>query len=127
MDCTSASEADCVLEDGELVQWPNDRNPMCFIRPILPTQPGSSAAEARLGTMKIAHVRELGAPAGTPWRLAAAVDAGHAPVRWLDLEPVRRSQAKADPRLAHNSALHRQPPTTLDAWHAACGSPPWAS
>jgi fumarylacetoacetate (FAA) hydrolase len=65
--------------------------------------------------MKIAHVREVGAPAGSDWRLAAALDAGDAPSRWLDLEPVRRSQVQADPRLAHNSALHRQPLTTLDA------------
>ena len=71
--------------------------------------------DARLGTMKIAHVREGGAPAGTPWRLVAALDAGDAPARWLDLEPVRRSQVQADPRLAHNSTLHRQPLTTLDA------------
>jgi fumarylacetoacetate (FAA) hydrolase len=67
--------------------------------------------------MKIAHVRETASPIGTPWRLAAAVDVGGAgaPARWLDLEPVRRSQVQADPRLAHNSALHRQPLTTLDA------------
>jgi fumarylacetoacetate (FAA) hydrolase len=65
--------------------------------------------------MKIAHVREAGAPAGTPWRLAGALDAGDAPQRWLDLEPIRRSQVQGDPRLAHNSALHRQPLTTLDA------------
>jgi fumarylacetoacetate (FAA) hydrolase len=65
--------------------------------------------------MKIAHVRETTAPSGTPWRLAAALDAGDAPVKWLDLEPIRRSQVQADPRLAHNSALHRQPLTTLDA------------
>lgn len=64
--------------------------------------------------MKIAHVREATAPSGTPWRLAAALDAGDAPARWLDLEPVRRGQVQADPRLAHNSALHRQPLTTLD-------------
>ena len=65
--------------------------------------------------MKIAHVREVGAPAGTAWRIAAALDSGPAPQRWLDLEPIRRSQVQADPRLAHNSALHRQPLTTLDA------------
>jgi fumarylacetoacetate (FAA) hydrolase len=65
--------------------------------------------------MKIAHVREAHAPAGTPWRLAAAVGAGDAPQRWLDLEPIRHSQVQADPRLAHNSTLHRQPLTTLDA------------
>jgi hypothetical protein len=33
--------------------------------------------------MKIAHVRERSAPAGTPWRLAAARDADA--TRWLDL------------------------------------------
>ena len=65
--------------------------------------------------MKIAHVREVGAPSGTLWRLAAALDAGDAPARWLDLEPIRRGQVQEDPRLAHNSALHRQPLTTLDA------------
>ena len=65
--------------------------------------------------MKIAHVRETDAPIGTPWRLAAASDGGDAPKRWLDLEPVRRAQVQADPRLAHNSVLHRQPLTTLDA------------
>jgi fumarylacetoacetate (FAA) hydrolase len=68
--------------------------------------------------MKIAHVREAGAPAGTPWRLAAASDAevtGDAPARWLDLEPIRRGQVQGDPRLTHNSTLHRQPLTTLDA------------
>jgi fumarylacetoacetate (FAA) hydrolase len=71
--------------------------------------------DARLGTMKIAHVRQTDAPAGTPWRLAAASEKGDAPQRWLDLEPVRRLQVQADPRLAHNSVLHRQPLTTLDA------------
>ena len=65
--------------------------------------------------MKIAHVRETAAPSGALWRLAAALDAGDAPARWLDLEPIRWSQVQADPRLAHNSALHRQPLTTLDA------------
>jgi fumarylacetoacetate (FAA) hydrolase len=65
--------------------------------------------------MKIAHVRETDAPAGTPWRLAAALDPGEQPRRWLDLEPIRRSQVQADRRLAHNSTLHRQPLTTLDA------------
>ncbi len=64
--------------------------------------------------MKIAHVRETHAPSGTPWRLAAALDEGDHPARWLDLEAARRDQAAADPRLAHNSALFRQPLTTLD-------------
>jgi fumarylacetoacetate (FAA) hydrolase len=64
--------------------------------------------------MKIAHVRETDAPAGTPWRLAAAVGTGDPPREWLDLEAVRRAQVEADPRLAHNSALFRQPLTTVD-------------
>jgi fumarylacetoacetate (FAA) hydrolase len=64
--------------------------------------------------MKIAHVRETDAPAGTPWRLAAALDAGDAPGHWLDVEPARRAQVEADPRLAHNSGLYRLPLTTLD-------------
>lgn len=64
--------------------------------------------------MKIAHVRETDAPAGTPWRLAAAADAGDAPQRWLDLEAARRTMVAADERLAHNSWLFRQPITTLD-------------
>ena len=115
MDWSSASDADRVLEDGASVQWPNDRNPMRFTCPILPTDQGRPTTNARLGTMKIAHIHEAGAPAGTPWRLAAALDAGEAPARWLDLEPVRRGQVQADPRLAHNSVLHRQPLTTLDA------------
>ncbi len=64
--------------------------------------------------MKIAHVRDRHGPAGAPWRLAAALDAGEAPARWLDLEVGRRRAVAADPRLAHNSALHRLPVGTLD-------------
>jgi len=64
--------------------------------------------------MKIAHVRETDAPAGTSWRLAAALEAGDAPARWLDLEPARRAQVEADARLAHNSPVFRQPLATLD-------------
>ena len=63
--------------------------------------------------MKIAHVRETDAPAGTPWRLAAARDPGDAPQRWLDLEAVRRRLVDAEPQLAHNSPLFRMPLTTL--------------
>ena len=63
--------------------------------------------------MKIAHVRERNAPAGTRWRLAAALDADGG--RWLDLEAARRALVADDARLAHNSALFRQPVTTLDA------------
>ena len=64
--------------------------------------------------MKIAHVRERHAPAGAPWRLVAALDGGDAPGRWVDLEVARRRAVRADPTLAHDSALHRQPVTTLD-------------
>jgi len=35
--------------------------------------------------MKAAHVRERHAPAGAPWRLVVALDAGEDPRRWLDL------------------------------------------
>jgi fumarylacetoacetate (FAA) hydrolase len=77
-------------------------------------------------TMKIAHVREVNAPAGAPWRLAAALGGAEAassvqsPTRWLDLEVARRRAVAADPRVAHNSALHRVPVTTLDD-HLAAG------
>jgi fumarylacetoacetate (FAA) hydrolase len=64
--------------------------------------------------MRIAHVRERHGPAGMPWRLAAALDPGEPPARWLDLEVARRRAAASDPRLAHNSLLHRQPIGTLD-------------
>ena len=62
--------------------------------------------------MKIAHVRERHAPAGSPWRLAAARDPGGA--RWLLLEDARLGLLVADPGRAHSSALLRQPVTTLD-------------
>ena len=72
----------------------------------------------RLTPMKIAHVRERNAPAGAPWRLAAAID--ESGTRWLDLEDARRTLVAADPARAHNSGLFRQPITTLDA-HLAAG------
>jgi fumarylacetoacetate (FAA) hydrolase len=62
--------------------------------------------------MKIAHIRRLHAPAGTAWQLAAAVDGGGA--SWLLLEDARLELISRDPRRAHNSALFRQPITTLD-------------
>jgi fumarylacetoacetate (FAA) hydrolase len=68
--------------------------------------------------MKIAHVRERHAPAGTPWRLAAALDADGG--TWRDLEEARRTLVAAQPARAHNSVLFRQPLTTLDA-HLANG------
>jgi fumarylacetoacetate (FAA) hydrolase len=68
--------------------------------------------------MKLAHVREVHAPAGTPWRMAAAfpgdVGRGADPRQWIDLEPARRRAIAADPNLAHDRTLHRQPVTTLD-------------
>ncbi len=75
--------------------------------------------------MRIAHVRERHAPAGAPWRLAAALGGPAAevaePVRWLDLEVARRRLAAERPALAHDQALFRAPVTTLDD-HLARGS-----
>lgn len=68
--------------------------------------------------MKLAHVRPTGAPHGTAWQLAAAVD--QRGERWLPLEAARRQLLAADPRLAHNSPRFRTPVTTLDA-HLALG------
>jgi fumarylacetoacetate (FAA) hydrolase len=74
--------------------------------------------------MRIAHVRERHAPAGAPWRLAAALgpDARTAaiPGQWLDLEVARRRLLSADPELAHNVPLFRAPIRTLDD-HLAAG------
>jgi fumarylacetoacetate (FAA) hydrolase len=64
--------------------------------------------------MKVAHIRERHAPAGAPWRLAAALDGGESPRRWLDLEVARRRAIGARPALAHDAILFRQPVTTLD-------------
>jgi fumarylacetoacetate (FAA) hydrolase len=64
--------------------------------------------------MRIAHVRERHAPAGTPWRLAAALDRGDRPGRWLDLEVARRRAVARDRALEHDRVLFRQPVTTLD-------------
>jgi fumarylacetoacetate (FAA) hydrolase len=62
--------------------------------------------------MKIAHIRERHAPAGSPWRLAAALDPNGN--RWLDLEDARLALVGRDAALAHNAPLFRQPVTTLD-------------
>jgi fumarylacetoacetate (FAA) hydrolase len=64
--------------------------------------------------VRIAHVRERNGAAGSPWRLAGALEAGEVPTRWLDLEVARRRAVAADARLAHNALLFRQPLTTLD-------------
>jgi fumarylacetoacetate (FAA) hydrolase len=62
--------------------------------------------------MRLAHVREHHAAAGSPWRLAAALDADG--VTWVDLEVARRRANAADRNLEHDSILHRQAVTTLD-------------
>ncbi|MBA2720287.1 MAG: fumarylacetoacetate hydrolase family protein [Chloroflexi bacterium] len=71
--------------------------------------------------MRIAHAREVNSAAGAPWRLVAALDpgaadraSGRAPDHWIDLEIARRRAIAADPNLAHDRVLHRQPVTTLD-------------
>jgi len=71
--------------------------------------------------MKVAHVRERFAPAGTRWRLAVALDTGphDAPTQWIDLEPARRRAVRAKPALEHDSVVHRRPVTTLDDHLAA--------
>ena len=46
--------------------------------------------------------------------MAAAIGADDVPENLLDLEVARRRAAAADPRLAHNAALYRQPISTLD-------------
>lgn len=68
--------------------------------------------------MRIAHVRERNAPAGTGWRLAGALGepavSNPEPTHWLDLEVARRRLGAADANLAHDRPLYRQPLTTLD-------------
>src|SRR6516164_8931436 len=71
--------------------------------------------------MRIGHVQERHAPAGTSWRLAAALDDGERPARWLDLEVARRRLVRLDERLAHNDPLFRVPVTTLDAHLGTAG------
>ena len=61
--------------------------------------------------MRLAHVRERHAPAGSPWRLAAALDDG---LHWVDLEVARRRAIAASRTLEHDFVLFRQPVTTLD-------------
>src|SRR3954454_25355996 len=62
--------------------------------------------------MRLAHVQERNAPAGSPWRLGASLDPGGA--SWLLLEIARRRAVVDQPNLAHDSALHRVHVTTLD-------------
>ena len=68
--------------------------------------------------MRLAHVCQRHSPAGSPWRLAAALD--DPPTRWLDLETARRRAVAARPALAHDQILFRQPIATLDE-HLARG------
>jgi fumarylacetoacetate (FAA) hydrolase len=67
--------------------------------------------------MRLAHVRERHAPAGSSWRLAAALDTDAA--RWLDLEIARRRAIAVNRSLEHDSSLFRRPVTTLDDHLAA--------
>jgi fumarylacetoacetate (FAA) hydrolase len=60
--------------------------------------------------VRLAHIRERHGPAGTPWRLAAALD----DERWIDLEPARRRAIARRPTLEHDSVLFRRPISTLD-------------
>jgi len=66
--------------------------------------------------MRLAHVRDRHGPSGAPWRLVAAggTTGDPAPQSWIELEIARRRAVAADPRLAHNSVLHRRPIGTLD-------------
>jgi fumarylacetoacetate (FAA) hydrolase len=64
--------------------------------------------------MRIGHVRERHAPAGSPWRLVGALDRDESPAHWIDLEVARRRAVAGRPALEHDSALHRQSVTTLD-------------
>jgi fumarylacetoacetate (FAA) hydrolase len=68
--------------------------------------------------VRLAHIRERHAPAGTTWRLAAALDPEGR--RWLDLETARWRAIRARPTLEHDSVLHRRAVTTLDE-HLARG------
>ncbi|MEO8230214.1 MAG: fumarylacetoacetate hydrolase family protein [Chloroflexota bacterium] len=68
--------------------------------------------------MKLAHVRALDAPPGTPLRLAAAFDSAAA--KWLDLEMARRRLVEGDSHRPHDGPLLRHPISTLDA-HLAGG------
>jgi len=70
--------------------------------------------------VRLAHIRERSATAGAPWRLAAGVPTDDRGDGWLDLEMARRRAVRARPSLEHDSVLHRQPVTTLDA-HLAGG------
>ena len=77
-----------------------------------PARPQGLAPYTRF--VKVAHVRERHAPAGAPWRLAAAESEPGAPAAWIDLEVARRRAVAARPELAHDAVLYRQPLTTLD-------------
>jgi fumarylacetoacetate (FAA) hydrolase len=68
--------------------------------------------------MKVAHVREHDAPAGTPFRLAAAL--GGEAARWLDLERARLRLVESAPHRPDARQVFHRPISTLDA-HLAGG------
>src|SRR5262245_21189181 len=94
-----------------VVQLDTDASPECMT--VRGTFGGGRPRRPTLGLMRLAHVREVNAPAGAPWRLGAALD-GDAAAGWIDLEVARRRAVASRPELAHDSVLHRQPVTTLD-------------
>jgi len=93
--------------DGPVRHPPNDAGPAAE-RVVGLHSAGDPAR--RHAPMKVAHLRERHAPAGAPWRLAAALS----DATWLDLDVARRRAVAADRNLAHDRALYRQPVTTLD-------------
>ena len=70
--------------------------------------------------MKLAHVRVRHAPAGSPWRLRAAVP-GTEERRWLDLDVARRRLVRAQPswRTTIRSSASRSPRWTPCSARAA--------
>ena len=93
-----------------------------------PTHDVHARRDARArAVVKLAHVRERTAPAGAPWRLAAALDR-RGERTGSDLEIARRRAVAERPALAHDAVLSgsrsRRSTTT---WPAASGSRRWPS
>jgi fumarylacetoacetate (FAA) hydrolase len=93
--------------DGPVRHPPNDAGPAA--ERVVGLHSAGDPAQCH-APMKVAHIRERHAPAGAPWRLAAALS----DATWLDLDVARRRAVAADRNLAHDRVLHRQPVTTLD-------------